>query len=93
MAQETIKRDFSKTNPGEKQKITIIKHDNGSFAICHKHEALTFESYGAVSLRGVIRILENLLNGYQPNINDCYLRSPEKPPVHINGSMAPELLD
>lgn len=93
MENETTKRDFSKTYPGEKQKITIIKHDDGRFVVCHKHEAFTFETYGAHSFTGVIRIIENLLNGYKPNVADCYLKSLEKPPVHINGSKAPELLD
>jgi hypothetical protein len=87
------KRDFSKTFPGEKQKITIIKHNDISFTIHHKHEAFSFETYGAHSFKGVIKSVENLLNGCKPTLHDHYLKSDSKPPVHTEGSSEPKPLD
>jgi hypothetical protein len=79
--------------PGEKQKITIIKYRDTSFTICHKHEEFSFETYGARSFEGVIKMIENLLNGYKPTLGDRYLKSSLKPPVHTNGFKEPEPLD
>ncbi|MBI9092591.1 MAG: hypothetical protein JEZ12_25525 [Desulfobacterium sp.] len=89
----TPKRDFSKTGPGEDQKITIIKRSNNRFTIHHKHEAFSFETYGAHSFEGVIKSVENLLNGCKPTLHDHYLKSDSKPPVHTEGDREPKPLD
>jgi hypothetical protein len=86
-------RDFLKTFPGEKQKITIIKCSDTGFTIHHKHERFSFEAYGARSFEGVIRTIENLLNGYQPALGDRYLKSSLKPTVHTDGCKEPKPLD
>jgi hypothetical protein len=89
----TTKGDFSKTCPGEVQKITIIKSGDTRFTIHHKHEAYSFETYGAHSFEGVIKSVENLLNGYKPTLHDHYLKSDSKPPVHTEGDREPKPLD
>jgi hypothetical protein len=89
----TPKRDFSKTCPGEEQKITIIKRSDTRFTIHHKHEAFSFETYGAHSFEGVMKSVENLLNGCKPTLHDHYLKSDSKPPVHTEGGSEPKPLD
>ncbi len=75
------------------QTITIRKCVDG-FRLDHKHTDFTSESYHSRTNRGVLNSVENLLNGFLPDIIDLYRRDEDEvPAIHVSGTRKPRPLD
>jgi len=79
--------------PGTLQAIIITKSEQGNFVFWHKHRDFAEEAYIARSVKGLLNQIENILNGYRPDVMDSYRRNDSEPVIHTSGNREPMPLD
>ena len=82
-----------KNDPETKQILIITDLAESGFSLWHKHRDFTEEGYGARSVKGLLNQIENILNGYQPDVSDSYRNDDGCPDIHCSSRRCPKPLD